>query len=192
MNYLETIKNITKDKNRKTENLVFLVILLVIFLISIKYIFDDNSGEKKSSNSNNTSSNSSINSNSSTVNNTTISTNFSSTTELETKLSNILSQISGISEVSVVLTYSKDTTTIPVYNTKEQEKSGETTTEKSVAYNEEDGNKIAIVQSVELPKVEGVIVVAKGADTVEMKSKISTAISNLTSVPTYKIQVFEK
>jgi stage III sporulation protein AG len=189
MNYLETIKNITKDKNRKTENLIFLVILLVIFLISIKYIFDGNSNEKKSSNSNSTSSNSSINSSSSTID---TSKNFSSTTELENKLSNILSQISGISEVSVVLTYSKDTTTIPIYNTKEQEKSGETTTEKSVAYNEEDGNKTAIVQSVELPKVEGAIVVAKGADTVEMKSKISTAISNLTSVPTYKIQVFEK
>ena len=44
MNYLETLKNITKDNKRKKENLILLLILLVILLISINYIF--NSDEK--------------------------------------------------------------------------------------------------------------------------------------------------
>ena len=46
MNYLETIKNITKDKEKRTQNLVLLVILLVILLISINLIFDKNSNNE--------------------------------------------------------------------------------------------------------------------------------------------------
>ena len=43
-----------------------------------------------------------------------------------------------------------------------------------------------------MPKVEGAIVVAKGASSVDMRSQIATAISTVTNVPVYKIQVFEK
>ncbi len=188
MNYLETLKNIAKDKNKRVENLIFLVILLVVLLVAINYIFNTEKVPSKTNDtSNNTNSNNNINSNSQDLSN---GTNLQS--DLEAKLSNILSQISGISEVSVVITYSKDSTTTPVYNTKEQEKSGEKTTEKTVAYNEEGNDKTALIESIELPKVEGAIIVAKGANTVDIKSKIASAISNLTNVPVYKIQVFEK
>ncbi|MNP21189.1 hypothetical protein D3C76_1137990 [compost metagenome] len=107
-------------------------------------------------------------------------------------MSNILSQISGVSEVSVMITYSQDSKQTPIYNTKEAEKQGEKTIEKSVAYNEENNSKTAIIESIEMPKVEGVIIVAKGAQTVEIRSKIASAISAITNVPVYKIQVFEK
>lgn len=178
MNYLETIKNITKDKKRKKENLVLLVILLVILLISINYIFNNQ-------NSNNVSSNENIIDNS-------IQTNVSEELTLEKRLEEVLSKISGISEVSVVLSYSKDKTQNVVFNTKEEEKQGEKITEKQVAYNEESGNKTAIVESIEMPVVEGAIVVAKGANSVDIKSRIASAISAITNLPVYKIQVFEK
>lgn len=186
MNYLETLKNITKNKEKRVENIVLLIILLVIILIASKYIFSGTSSNEKSSNSTSTESN---------INN---SENINTSAEnvlksdLETKLSNILSQIAGISDVSVVVTYSQDKKQNLVYNTKEEEKSGEKTTEKSVAYNEEGSTKTAIIESVEMPKVEGAIIVAKGASTVEMRSKIATAVSTLTNLPVYKVQVFEK
>ncbi|MEG2406695.1 MAG: hypothetical protein RSB05_06440, partial [Clostridiales bacterium] len=47
----------------------------------------------------------------------------------------------------------------------------------SVAYNEKSGTKTAIIETVELPKVEGAIVVAKGATSVDIRSKIASAIS---------------
>ncbi len=186
MNYLETLKNITKSKEKKIENIVLLIILLSIILIASKYIFSSNDNSSKTSNS--TTTNENINNS---ENGTTENTN-SVQDDLEYKLSEILSQISGISEVSVVITYSSDTTQTPVYNTKEQEKSGEKTTEKSVAYNEDGSKKTAIIETVEMPKIEGAIIVAKGASTVEMRSKIATAVSTLTDVPVYKVQVFEK
>lgn len=183
MNYLETIKNIAKDKKRRNENLVLLVILLVVLLISINYIFSDTK-------SNSTNINKNIISNES--DNINSSVEKLSDNSLEQKLENILSKISGISEVSVVLSYTKDTTQNVVYNTKEEEKEGETNVEKQVAYNEENGKKTAIIESVEMPVVEGAIVVAKGANSVDIKSRIASAISAVTNLPVYKIQVFEK
>ena len=181
MNYLETIKNITKDKEKRTQNLVLLVILLVILLISINLIFDKNSNNE----SNITKKAESDESVSSVSNNI-------DQTDLEKKLENILSQISGISDVSVVLTYSQDTKQNVVYNTKEEIKDGNSSKEASVAYNETSGSKTASVESVELPKIEGAIVVAKGANSVEIRSKIASAISSVTNIAAYKVQVFEK
>ncbi len=185
MNYLQTIKSIASNKEKRVENLILVIVLLVIILVASKFIFS-NSDTKNDMSSNSTTSTDNINS-SEESNKTSTSSN-----ELENKLETILSQISGISDVSVVLTYSQDTKQNPVYNTKEQENSGQKTTEKSVAYNEEGSKKTAIIETVEMPKIEGAIIVAKGASTVEIKSKIATAVSSLTDVPVYKIQVFEK
>jgi len=181
MNYLETIKNITKDKEKRTQNLVLLVILLVILLISINLIFDKN-GSNESNITKKAESDENVSS---------VSNNIDQT-DLEKKLENILSQISGISDVSVVLTYSQDTKQNVVYNTKEEIKDGNSSKEASVAYNETSGSKTAIVESVELPKIEGAIVVAKGANSVEIRSKIASAISSVTNIAAYKVQVFEK
>ena len=187
MNYLETIKNIAKDKKRKNENLILVVVLLTILLISINYIFNDK-------NSNSTSKAQNI------INSETKNENeeYNKTTSaiseytLENKLEDILSKIYGISEVSVVLSYSKDSKQNVVYNTSEEEKEGNKKTEKQVAYNEESGKKTAIVESVEMPVIEGAIVVAKGANSVDIKSRIASAIAAVTNLPIYKIQVFEK
>jgi len=183
MNYLETIKNIAKDKKRRNENLVLLVVLLVVLLISINYIFNDDK-----SNSTNFESNIIGNEN---INNETTLEKLSNNS-LEKKLEDILSKISGISEVSVVLSYSKDTTQNVIFNTTEEESENGKTIQKEVAYNEQDGDKTAIVESVQMPVVEGAIVVAKGANSVDIKSRIASAISAVTDLPVYKVQVFEK
>lgn len=190
MNYLETMKNIAKNKEKRVENIIFLIVLLVILLVAFNFIF------KKDNNTNSTSGNANIvgNKENTSKENATNSTQTASQgqSQLEERLADILSQVSGISQVSVVLTYSQDTKQNVIYNTKEQEKDGQKSTEKSVAYNEQGSNKNAIVESVEMPKVEGAIVVAKGAESVEMRSKIASAISTVTNLPVYKVQVFEK
>ncbi len=180
MNYLTTIKNIFNNKEKRTENLIFLLILLVVLLICINYIF-----KSDDKNSNNTSSTSNINS--------------SEQSDLENEvesvkksLEDILSKINGIDDVSVMLTYSSSGKQNLAYNTKEESLDGNKTSEKSVAYNEQSGNKTAIVESTETPKVEGIIIVARGANNVEIKSKIATAAAMVVNVPVYKVQVFEK
>lgn len=180
MNYLETLKNIAKNKDKRKENLIFLLILLVILLFSCSYIFN-NSKTVETINKNIESENISEEKNV-----------ISQTEKVEQKLENILSQISGISDVSVALTYSNNGNSTPIYNTKETINETQSTTEKNVAYNEENGDKVAVIATTTLPSVEGAIVVAKGASSVEIKSKIANAVAISVGIPVYKVQVFEK
>ena len=159
----------------------------MILLISCNYIFKTDDKTSKNT-SNSTSNNGNINSSEESGN----SQNSVNNSDLENKLSVILSQIQGISDVSIVLSYSQEEKQNVVYNTKEEQSGDKSTTEKVVAYNEKSGSKSAIVESVECPKVEGAIVVAKGASSVELRSKIASAVSTVVNIPVYKVQVFEK
>lgn len=176
MNYLETLKNIAKDKNKKIEGLIFLAIIAAVLLYSCNmFLKKDDKAVQTISQS------------------TSVDTkNNEAKSNIEEKLSNILSQIAGISDVSIALTYSNNGSSTPIYNTKETINQNQTTTEKNVAYNEESGDKVAVIATSSLPTVEGAIVVAKGANTVEMKSKIANAVATCTGIPVHKVQVFEK
>lgn len=179
VNYLETLKNIAKDK--KKENLIYLLILCIALFISVSYVFGDNKNTQNAaqmvSSSNSTSTTNNIN---------------NSRDEMEEKLAKILSEISGIRDVSVMITYSSDGKVNPVYNTKEEEKEGSKVIDRSVVYNEVGSDKTVVIESTTMPVVEGVIVVASGASNVETRSKIAQAVSAITNVPIYKVQVFEK
>lgn len=183
-NQLQVIKSAFKDKKKRTQNLILLVVLLVLLLISCNYIFKDNSKKVSDDTSNSNATQDSKTNDNSNANN--------SSTDMEQKLSMVLSQIQGVSDVSVVLSYSEVSKQNVVYNTKESNSDGNSTSEKVVAYNEQSGSKNAIIQSVECPKVEGAIIVAKGANSVEIRSKIASAVSTVASIPVYKVQVFEK
>lgn len=176
MNYLETLKNIAKDKNKKIESLIFLAIIASVLLYTCSSILTKKEETVETINSNI----------SDEIKNNNVTTN------VEEKLSSILSQISGISDVSIALTYSNNGSSTPIYNTKETINQEQTTTEKNVAYNEESGDKVAVIATSSLPTVEGAIVVAKGANTIEMKSKIANAVATCVGIPIHKVQVFEK
>lgn len=179
-NYLETLKNITKDK--KKDNLIYILILCVALFIAVSYIFKDTpkTNQSEIQNTNNS-------------NNTSIQSNINSSRDImEEKLAKILSEISGINSVSVMITYSSDTKINPVYNTKEEQKEGQKIVDKSVVYNEVNSDKTVVIESTTMPTVEGVIIVAGGASNVETRSKIAQAVSAVTNVAIYKIQVFEK
>lgn len=176
MNYLETLKNIKKDSIKKKENLFFILALLVILLISINYIFNGDKSEKE----------------------TTVEDNIKEQVvkkeDLEYKIAQILNQISGIKESSVVINYSNEGENSFAYNTREtlSEQGNLLSVERNIAYNESSGQKNAIIEIYNTPKVEGVIIVASGVELSDTKQKISNAIGNLLGIASYKVQVFEK
>lgn len=175
------------NKDKKTSNLILFIILLVILLISMNYIFNS---EKKNS----TKETSSVQTSSSTTQ------DFDYSTDMEKRLSNILSQIEGIEEASVMLTYSTTEKIYPVYDIKENvdidqdsdKKSTSTTTEKSVAYKETDEGKVPIVESKEEATASGAIIAIEGTVDTNTLLKIKDAVAAITSIPIYKIQVFTK
>lgn len=196
--YIDKIKKMfgnNIDQKRKNQNMALAIILLVIALIAINTIFYDNKKDNVTSNT--------IGEKSTSIQ---TSNNLASNeyTELEGRLTKILDQIAGVSEVSVMLTYSSYGKMVPVYDVKEDtniEESGvagssktsqKTVTEKNVAYEEGDSSKKVIVESQGSPIVEGAIVTAKGADNLDVSNKIKQAVAAVTNVPIYKVQVFGK
>lgn len=188
----EKVKNMFKGK-RKVENLVLLLVLSIVIVVAINYIWtdeqkeNDHQFEEKQRNE---------------------VVQVSANTEennLEKKLENIISKIAGVGEVKVLITYSESSTLIPIYdenikasNTTENDDSGgtrtieETDNQKQVIYKENtDGSKEPVTQSIIQPKIEGAIIVAKGAENATVKAKIIQAIEAATGIATHKIQVFE-
>ena len=62
---------------------------------------------------------------------------------------------------------------------------------KEVIYQEVNGEKVPVTQSVIKPKIEGAVVTAQGAKKSEIKTNIMQAVEAATGLETHKIQVFE-
>lgn len=188
----ERLTKIFKEEGndkKKIENLVFFLIILVITIVAINFIWKDD--KKEDTNTNDT------------------SKKLASTSQertypedsLETKLENILSNINGVGNVKVLLTYNETEELIPVYNetdkkstTNEVDSEGgtrvveEVDTSKEVVYQNEE----IITQKKVIPKIEGAIITATGANNSTVKTNIIQAVEAATGLATHKIQVFEK
>ncbi|MBQ3409429.1 MAG: hypothetical protein IJH12_09530 [Clostridia bacterium] len=192
---VDTIKQalvkVDNTKNKKSvENLVVLAIVLVVTVVAINYIWKD---DKKKNNA--------------LISNTAVNQGDTKTMvqkieeeNLEDRLSEILSNISGVGEVKVLLTYSETNKINPVYNedeqssvTEETDTSGgkrtinSTNNKREVVYS----NDNVVTQSISSPQIQGAVVIAKGAENVKTKTDIIQAVSAATGLSTYKIQVFE-
>lgn len=190
----EKIKNFvtkkTEGNNKKNiENLVVFLILLIITVIAINMIWskDEDQPDEEASYKVLASENSNITEN--------------IEYDLQTELEDILSKMDGIGKVDVLITYSQTSTVVPMYSktesstvTEENDSGGGTRKQESSNLNKEvitDGDNKAITQTVILPKVEGAIVIAEGGGNATTKANIIQAVSAVTGLATYKVQVFE-
>ena len=160
---LETLKNITKDKNK--EKLIYILICAVVILIASSYIFKKEDTSSVDSNKEKT-----------------VKQNYVfDTYSEEDKLSSILAKISGISEVSCYITYKDEGSIVPAYNKKEE-----------IIYEEVGSEKTALIEKRLLPEIEGIIIVGKGMEDETVKAKIATAVASVMNIGVYKVQVFSK
>ena len=183
------LKNDGNDK-KKTENLVFLLIILIVTVIAINVIWKDD--EKENINTVDNSKKIAVNTEEKII---------YQQDSLEVKLENILSNIIGVGNVDVLITYNETEEVIPVYNKKDKksvtneiDSSGgtrvveESDTSQEVIYQNEE----IIVQKTISPKIEGAIITATGANNSIVKTNIIQAVEAATGLATHKIQVFEK
>lgn len=167
------------NKDKKTSNLILILVLLVIVLMASNYIFNDDKKENTST--------SVISENVIDVGSTT-----------EERLGNIISKINGVTSAHVMISYSSTEKIIPVYDTKENidttteedKTSSKKTVEKTVAYEGEGSSKNALLESKQTAEATGAIVVVSGSITDNVKLEIKEAVSMVTNVPLYKVQIF--
>lgn len=192
---IDKIKKIFENKEKRIENLISLLIILVITLIVINKILDTGgnnvNSEKESFDIQNEVGVELAKNNRDLV-----------STDLEKRLENILSKISGVGNVSVLLTYKESQSLVPIYNinsststVEEKDTSGGsriTETEnmqKDVVTVTGDSN--IITEKCITPIIEGAIITASGADDINIKCNIISAVEAVTGIAVHKIQVFK-
>ena len=184
-----------RGNKKNLENLVVFIIILIVTIIFINYIWN---GDKKKNTENNT------NVFSENIANTKIETVEISNNNLEFELENILKKLDGVEDVSVLITYEETNRIVPMYNEDLQEsiteeadnqggsrKINESTSKKEVVYEDNNGSKKVVTSKIISPQIKGAVVMAKGANNINVKSNIIQVVQAATGLATHKIQVFE-
>lgn len=195
--FKEKLQKKEEGNNKKTiENLVIFAIILIVTIVAINYIWSGDSDKKEENNE--------ITKKLATEEPNTENKKSNEGENTEERLENILSNIKGVGTAKVLLTYSQTSQIMPMYDedstesTTEEKDSGggtriinESSTKKDIIYEENNGVKTPITQSVVNPKIEGAIITAQGAGDANVKANIIQAVEAVTGLATYKIQVFE-
>lgn len=181
-------------KNKTIENLIFFIIILVVTLVLIKYIFSGNKKENKNESYEDAKlvSSNEVISNSETEN---------YKESLKNDLINILKKIDGVGDVDVLITYSETSKLVPIYNensseskTSEEDASGGSRVVESYDSSKEvitDDSSSPITEKVIMPKIEGAIIICEGANNIDVKNNVISAVEAATGLKVHKIQVFE-
>lgn len=123
----------------------------------------------------------------------------------ENQLKEALDQIVGVSDVYVVVNveateskvYEKKEST-KVQSTDEEDKEGgkrsieDKSQEEEVVIVNNGDKEVPIVKETKKPKVSGVLVVAKGADNIQIKKWIIEAVTRALDVPSHRVSVLPK
>ncbi|MGL4569696.1 MAG: stage III sporulation protein AG [Clostridium sp.] len=119
------------------------------------------------------------------------------------ELTSILKKIDGVGDVNVMMTFESGEVKVPAYDkdtqtsvTEETDKEGgkrlneqKNDGSKIVMTTDEEGNEPFVIQTYK-PKVQGVVVVAEGANVSRIKYNIEKAVSNLYNVSADKVNVY--
>lgn len=124
---------------------------------------------------------------------------------LENKLKAVLSNVDGIGEVEVMITaktskekvtlkdtpYSRKDTTETDSSGGNRENVEISSEESSVMEKAEDGSESPYITKEVQPEIEGVVVIAKGAEQKIIEAEINEAVVALFDVPSHKIKVMK-
>ncbi|QZT32649.1 stage III sporulation protein AG [Caldalkalibacillus thermarum TA2.A1] len=124
---------------------------------------------------------------------------------LENQLKDILSKIQGVRDVSVMVNLDSTAETVvekniktQESNTTEQDREGgnrqieDTLKEEQVVIIRQGNNEEPIVVKTKKPRVRGVLVVASGAENMQVKAWITEAVQRVLDVPANKVSVLPK
>ena len=197
MNILKRLKGMLEGKSRKKliENAVIIIIIGIIVIIAAGTFL---SGNKNTADIGKTTA----------VQESTQAvalTQSGTVDSTEDELAAILSKVQGVGRVDVMITYVSGKENIPAYDTKKSESStdekdsgGGTRSisqgeyDSSVVYEDrQGGGKSPIILKELQPVVKGVVVVADGAGSPEVKERILSAVQVLVDVPVHRIQVIQ-
>ncbi|MBS3898066.1 MAG: stage III sporulation protein AG [Dethiobacter sp.] len=121
---------------------------------------------------------------------------------LEGELEDRLRQVKGVKAVSVLITLESGSATKYAQNTENTERSTterdeaggqreikETTERKQLVMTRDGSGEQAVVTEERQPKIKGVLIVARGAENLLIKERITIAVAAALDLPTHRISV---
>jgi stage III sporulation protein AG len=197
MEVFKKLKSMIEGQDRKklVENTVIVIIIGIIVIVAGSTLFkgkgtDTNQNEKVTAPKTAVSGN----------------TGLLGETGDEARLQVLLSQMKGVGRVDVMITYTTSSENVPAYDTKknqsgtqEKDSGGGTRSisqeeyDSTLAYEDssDGGKKPVILKKIE-PEVKGVLVVADGADSAEVRERICNSVMVVLDVPAHKVQVVQR
>ena len=182
------LKEKSKDSKKRIENIVVFILIIIITVIAINAIWNGEKTEENKEDDIKFETDKQL----AKVSETKINED-ASEADMQSKLENILSNMQGVGKVKVLITYSESSEVVAMYNEnsqtsqiEEKDSGGGTRTttqndvQKDVIYKEENGEKMPITQKVVSPKIEGAIVIAEGANDINVKNNIIQAMEAAT------------
>ncbi|RJS62471.1 stage III sporulation protein AG [Bacillus sp. PK3_68] len=123
----------------------------------------------------------------------------------ERELTAALEQIAGVSNVTVVVTIEaserkvfEKNTAVKTQETKEQDKKGgertitDQTRDENLVMVKKDGGEAPVIQEMKKPDIRGVLVVAEGAENIQVKKWIIESVTRVLNVPSHRVAVMPK
>ncbi|MCX7772431.1 MAG: hypothetical protein N2376_04885 [Clostridia bacterium] len=116
--------------------------------------------------------------------------------DLEKRLSELLSQVEGAGQVSVMIYADSSSEQVPAYNDQQNTKNEDRNDGKSSEINETrelalSGNDSPVILKVMIPQIKGVVVVAEGADDMLIKEQLNNAVCTLLGIPEHRVQILK-
>lgn len=123
----------------------------------------------------------------------------------EKELTAALEQIAGVSNVTVVVTIEaserkvfEKNTAVKTQETKEQDKRGgertitDQTRDEDLVMVKKDGGEVPVILEMKKPDIRGVLVVAEGAENIQVKKWIIESVTRVLNVPSHRVAVMPK
>jgi len=181
-------KYIEELSNKKLLNNLLIILIIGIIILIIANII---TGEKK---------NMDIDSKSEETGKSSIDSSLDYDSILEKKLENILIQMKGVRKVRVMITLEDTLEKVPAFNTTQN---NETTSEidsqggtREVLREDMttqvvtgDGGSLTVLKEIK-PTVKGVIVIAEGAEDLEVKERLYEAVKTVLGIPGNRVEVY--
>jgi stage III sporulation protein AG len=179
---------------KTTQNLVIILLIASIVVIASSTFFDGNDEDRNSTVVSDIQLNSEM--------------NYMATYEeqLEGKLKTILEQISGVGDVSVMVTLKVGKEVVPASNTvrtesetNEKDSDGgtrtvlqqSTDTQVVLDSGSSSEDRALIVKEI-MPEVKGVIVVAAGAQNPRVEAQLTEAVQTVLGIPAFRVRVYPR
>lgn len=115
--------------------------------------------------------------------------------DTEKRLAEIIGKITGVSDVSVFITYENNGVHKTVENVTEKNSKSESGTEasreKNTVMKKQSGTEEPFVHEETLPQVRGVMIVAKGVGGSAINAEITDAVSAVLGVSVHKVKILQ-